>query len=1018
MRLRIHAHHAAFLSAVYFLLGLAGVANTATPAPTDPKSHWAFQPPGPVALPAVQNTNWPRTALDRFILARLEAVGAEPAPAADPRTLVRRMTLDMTGLPPTPEEVDRFVEDCRRARSIELSPPLLNRGQPLPESAISDLIERLLARPAYGERWGRHWLDIARYSDTKGYVYAREERRFVHSPTYRDWVIRAFNEDLPYDRFLLLQMAADQMADPDSPDLAAMGFLTGGRRFIGVTHDIIDDRIDVVTRGTMALTVQCARCHDHKYDPIPIQDYYSLYGVFHGCDDKLTPLSEINDAELAKRRQILDEAMSKHREEAAQRLRQRVGEYLTAQLELEKYPEEGFDQILSADDIIPASVRRWRDFLHTSASRDSVQSILGPWLAVAALSESEFAASGAATLASALRSPGIHPWILRAFTSAPPPKSMREVSERYGRIFTEAETQPETPETAVLRAFLRDPDSPTVVPETGIINNEAFFPTSVTESLWKLQGDVDRRLIELGVPAALIVADRQPGPNPRVFKRGSPSRLGESVPRQFLGILAGPERKPFEHGSGRLELARAIAHPNNPLTARVMVNRLWQHHFGVGLVRTASDFGLRAEPPTHPELLDWLALRFMSEGWSIKAMHRLILASAVYQQSSRPFSPAPAPPATARPDTIAHTTPLIQAKSRSPVRPPGPPAPYASFPVRRLDFEQLRDSMLFVSGELDPAVGGRSADLLDGGNRRRSVYGFVDRQFLPGVLRTFDFANPDIHVAVRYETTVPQQALYFLNGSFAAQRAKALAAATDSLAAPERIRRLYSLLFQRTPTERDVATGLRFLADVAADPPPAPPPVRETPWRYGTGEYDSTRHQLKSFVALPYFSGESWQGAANWPGGATGWAQLTAEGGHPGNTLAHGCIRRWVAPIDAVVRITGSLHHEPEPGDGVRAFIVSSRQGELKSANIHHAEVDMGLNDMSVKAGETIDFIVDIGGTLNSDQFKWAPKITSAEQAWDARKDFTGPKPEPTYLAPWEQYVQVLLLSNEFAFLD
>ena len=236
------------------LLGLAfSLAATATEPPPDAQQHWAFQPVRTIKPPAVKNTAWPKTEIDRFILAKLEGAGLAPGPPADPRTLIRRMTFDLIGLPPTQEEVEQFVAAAKRNR----------------QAAVAQLADRLLASPRYGERWGRHWLDVARYSDTKGYVYAREERYFVHAPAYRDWVIKAFNDDLPYDRFLLLQIAADQLVSPDSRDLAAMGFITGGRRFIGVTHDIIDDRIDVVTRGAMALTVQCARCHDHKYDPIP-----------------------------------------------------------------------------------------------------------------------------------------------------------------------------------------------------------------------------------------------------------------------------------------------------------------------------------------------------------------------------------------------------------------------------------------------------------------------------------------------------------------------------------------------------------------------------------------------------------------------------------------------------------------------------------------------------------------------------------------------------------------------------
>jgi len=908
------------------------------------------------------------------------------------------MTFDLTGLPPTHQEVEQFVKAAHSNR----------------DAAIAQLIDRLLASPRYGECWGRHWLDIARYSDTKGYVYAREERRFVHAPMYRDWIIRAFNEDMPYDRFLLLQLAADQVAPTNSPDLAAMGFVTGGRRFIGVTHDIIDDRIDVVTRGTMALTVACARCHDHKYDPIPTEDYYSLYGVFHGSEDRLVPLAPVEDAELGTRRKKLADMMKKRRDEAASRLRARVGDYLAAQLELKKYPEEGFDQFLGVDDLIPASVRRWRDYLH-QASRS--HAIFAPWSALASLTETEFEVSSNA-LARVLESGGINPLVAAAF--ATPPKSMAEAAARYGRLFADAAKETNAPGAAELVAFLRDPRSPTVVPDTTIINNELFFTTSVVEELWKLQGEVDRRLIELGTPAALTLADREPEPNPRVFKRGSPSRLGEEVPRQFLEVISGPERKPFNQGSGRLELARAIASADNPLTARVMANRIWQYHFGAGLVRTPSDFGLRAEPPSHPELLDWLARRFIAEGWSVKAMHRLILSSAVYQQKaviSESVISSPSPLNGERAGVRGEkATGAVSADSTAGNDPDN--RLLAHFPVRRLDFEALRDAMLAVTGELDLTMGGKPRELLEAGNKRRTIYAFVDRQFLPGTFRTFDFANPDIHVAVRHETTVPQQALFFLNGDFAAARARALAQRSAGKRPEQRVQELHRALYQRDATRAELAAALRFVASAQGDPAPLPPPVHETQWRYGVGEYDETAKRLKSFTALPQFTGSAWQGAASYPGGETGWAQLTAEGGHPGNTRAHACVRRWIAPRAATVQISGTLKHEPEAGDGVRAFIVASAGGELKAVKVHKSKADMSATNVVVKAGDTIDFIVDIGDTLNSDQFLWAPVITAEGTKWDARADFDGPHPAPQYLTPWEQYAQVLLLANEFAFLD
>jgi len=989
----------------------------ATQPPPDARQHWAFHPPGDVAPPAVQGTRWVKTDIDRFILAKLEANRMVPAPPADARSLIRRMSFDLTGLPPTMEEVENFARAAARNRV----------------DAIARLIDRLLASPRYGERWGRHWLDVARYSDTKGYVYAREERRFVHAPAYRDWVIRAFNDDLPFDRFLLLQIAADQLVPAGSPDLVAMGFITGGRRFLGVTHDIVDDRIDVVTRGTMALTVACARCHDHKYDPIPTTDYYSFYGVFHGADERLVPLAASEDKELADKRRKFADKLSQRRDEANARLRSRVGDYLAAQLELNNYPEEGFDQLLSAEDLIPFSVRRWRDFLHQT--RAEPHSIFAPWHALVALKDvpdAEFEKAASVALAPVLDRTNLNRLVRLEFSK--PIMSLREAANRYGAMFGAVNDQwknmiadasktkspqPERlddPAVEELRRFLYDPDAPTVVPDTGIVNTEYYFPTTVCEELWKLQGDVDRRLIALGTHAALVLTDRAPEPNPRVFNRGRASHPGEEVPRQFLEVISGPKREPFQQGSGRLELARAIANADNPLTARVMVNRIWQHHFGSGLVKTPSDFGLRAELPSHPELLDWLARRFVAEGWSVKAMHRLIMSSAVYQQSSV-ISESVISESVEKKGTNVKTR--TGARSADSVVGKDPDNRLlAHFPVRRLDFEALRDAMLAVSGELDLTMGGKPVELLEAGNKRRTVYAFVDRQFLPGTFRTFDFANPDIHVAVRHETTVPQQALFFLNGPFAANCAKALAKRFSDKPPKERVQQLHHALYQRPATKSEVAAALRFITAAETDQAPTPSPVRETQWRYGYGEYDETTKRLKSFTALSHFTGTSWQAAASFPGGEPGWAQLTAEGGHPGNTRAYACIRRWVAPRDATVNIAGTLKHEPEQGDGVRAFIVSSRLGELKSANVHKSTADMSVTNVMVEAGDTLDFVVDIGGTLSYDQFLWAPVITTEDAKWDAHAEFTGPTPPPQLLTAWEQYAQVLLLANEFAFVD
>jgi hypothetical protein len=958
---------------LFLAAALISPAPAAIKPPPDALNHWAFQAPSSPEPPAASDPSL--HPIDRFLRASLADAGLSPATPADSRSLIRRISFDLTGLPPSPVETIAFSQADAANRP----------------AAVAALTDRLLASPAFGERWGRHWLDLARYSDTKGYVYGREERRFAHAPTYRRWVISALNQDLPYNRFLLLQIAGDQLLPPASPDLAAMGFLTGGRRFIGVTHDIIDDRIDVVMRSTMALTIQCARCHDHKYDPVPTADYYSLYGVFQSSTEQLIPLHTTDDAELKKRQDALASAMASHRADAAQRLRSRLADYLNAQRELAKYPEEGFDQILSPSDLIPASVRRWRDWLRTHAS--PAHPIFGPWLTLAALPADRFPDLAAKALAPLLASGSLHPAIAAAFQ--PPPDSPDAVASRYSEVFNAAAAHPDAPGSAALNDLLNDPSGPFQVPATGIVNNELFFPSDTVTALWKLQGDVDRRLIELNAPAALTLTDLPPAANPRIFERGSPARLGPEVPRQLPVILAPHDRQPFQSGSGRLELANAIASPQNPLTARVFVNRVWQHLFGAGLVRTPSDFGLRAGSPSHPALLDWLARDFIQSGWSLKSLLRNLVASRAYQQSHSP----------ANPDASSVLDADNHLLSRA--------------PVRRLDFEAVRDAMLSVSGDLEPASGGPPMEITDPANRRRTVHAWIDRQFVPGTLRSFDFANPDIHVATRHETTVPQQALFFLNGPFASARARSLAAASASLPDPERIQFLHHQLYQRPASAEESASALTFLADAKADADALPPPPPPSPWSCGTGSFDESSQRTAAFTPLPHFTGSAYQGTPAWPGGPTGWAQLTATGGHPGNTRQHAVVRRWTAPISATITITGTLRHEPAEGDGIRAFIISSRHGTLLTADVHHRDLPTAVPSLTVTKGDTIDFLVDIRNELNSDQFLWSPHISTADAAWRADQDFSGPATTPPdFLDPWAQYAQVLLLANEFSFTD
>lgn len=848
--------------------------------------HWAFQPLRPATSGSI----------DEFVRRKLAEQGLKPSPRADERTLIRRASFDLTGLPPVGAQ----------------------------EGSFSQVVDRLLASPQYGEQWARHWLDVARYSDMKGYVYAREEKRWVHATAYRDWVVRSLNHDMPYDRFLLLQMAADQVVPAKSPDLAAMGFLTLGRRFLGVSHDIIDDRIDVVTRGTLGLTVACARCHDHKFDPIPTRDYYALYGVFQSCAEAVVPCAMGEDPKLAELVKKNHDLMTKRREEQMARTRARVKDYQKALTELDKYPEQGFDQIIDEKDLNPFIVHRWKAWVET------------------------------------------HPGV--------------ELTEEA----------------------LKKPDSPAYVPDEHITNNEMYFPTGIITELWKSQGEVDRYLLtnRAAPEQATVLVDRALPSTPRVLLRGNPLTKGDAVPRQFLSLFG--TQQPFAKGSGRLELAKAIIDPRNPLTARVMVNRIWQHHFGRGLVSTPSDFGKQGTAPSHPELLDWLARRFIDSGWSIKAMHRLIMMSETYQQSS---GGGAVDPAHADPDNR-----LLWRMN-----------------PHRLSFEEARDAWLIAAGRLSLEVGGDPLPLFAADNQRRTLYTLVDRENVPAVMRTFDFANPDLSIPQRTETTVPQQALFGMNHPFVVQQAKALLGRVDvkGADAATRVRRIYGHLFQRAPRADEMERALRFVQE---DEPRVIAEVDHAKsWQYGVGEWDESTGRVKDFKELPHFTGSAWQGDEAWPNAKLGWAQLTATGGHPGNDRKHAVVRRWIAPADGTYAVKSTLLHEPAPGDGIRSFISHSQQGRLHAGRLHQGSADLNFDTLAFKEGDTLDFVVDIGEVLNSDQFLWSMRIHQTgnvgaggddvpAETWDAEKDFAA-QPR-SQLNGWEQFVQVLMLANEFMFVD
>jgi cytochrome c553 len=988
-------------------------ATKATVAPINPTSpegitraratHWSLQPVRKPDVPAVQNAAWCLTDIDRFVLAKLEAAGIAPSPPTDRRRWLRRVTFDLIGLPPKADEVTAFEADQ--------SP-----------DAFEKVVDRLLASSRYGERWGRHWLDVARYADTKGYVFT-EERRYPFSYTYRDYVIRAFNRDLPFDRFILEQLAADQLElGDDKWPLAGLGYLTLGRRFGNNINDIIDDRIDVVSRGLLGLTVTCARCHDHKYDPIPTEDYYSLYGVFASSIEpaELPLIAPPVESEayfvFEKERKVREAEVNKFidQQHAAvlDELRSRVGVYLA---EVAKPKASGdvlkdLGRRLNPGELRPQVVTRWRDFLNGTSKQH--HPVFAPWHDFAKLmSDGDVwvaeAARIVASLTDAAESPTRVNSLVKQALGKLPPKSMADVARVYGELLVSvdqewhkllaAEGQTKSfPDEAKeqLRQVLYSDATPSMVSRDDV---QKQLPRDKRDKLRELQKKVEQHKVASpdAPPRAMVLNDAANPIEVHVFIRGQQGRQGPLVPRRFLQVLSKPDEKPFQRGSGRLELAQAIASPSNPLTARVLVNRVWKQHFEVGLVTTPSDFGARGDVPEQRELLDHLAATFMEDGWSIKRLHRRLLLSAVYRQRS---------------DDRAEAA-KVDPENRL----------WWRMNRLRLEWEPLRDSLLAASGRLDTTEGGRPIDLMKTPfSTRRTVYGFIDRQDLPGLFRVFDIASPDVSTGLRAQTTVPQQALFEMNSPFVIEQARHLASRPEiNLASQpsEKIAALYRLIFARPTQPDELSLGQQYLTA-------ATPPIEQTVngWRYGYGEFDGNAKRVTSFTPLPHFQDGRWSGGTILPDPALGWVFLNAGGGHPGDNPRHAAIRRWTASVSGDVRVSGALKHDSLQGDGVRGRIVSSRHGELGTWSTHNRTAETTIERVAIQPGETLDFLVDCVGNTSFDGFGWSPQIElvngspDSRRTWHATRDFSGP--DATSLSALEQYVQALLMSNEFVFVD
>ncbi len=624
------------------------------------REWWSLRPLQSPALPKVKNTRWPVSDIDRFVLAKMEAAKLTPAPDAEPRALIRRMTYDLHGLPPTPEEVEAFVQESRRDA----------------KGAVTKLVDRLLASPRYGERWGRHWLDVVRYADTAG---DNSDYPIPQMHRYRDWVIEAFNRDLPYDEFVRDQLAGDLRGGATDEErfqrIIATGYIANSRRFGSRVDDYpqhltIEDTLDSLGRSFLGLTVNCARCHDHKFDPISTQDYYALYGVFNST----------------------------------------------------RYPWPGIELDKKQRDLV---------------------------------------------------------------LLVPPQKR----AEAEAAIKANAQEQARLDkEVKRLKDELKDAAEEK---KAGLKEQLAKAEKAAGEQLKKAPS----------VELAYAVAEASKIADVRVQQKGDPAKPGETVPRRFLQALGGQELPSGSKTSGREQLAGWIMAKDNPLPARVMVNRIWQNHFGRGIVPTPNDFGKNGKPASHPELLDFLAAKFRDGGWSIKAMHRMILLSRTYQMA---------------------TVRSADALERDPAN-----ELLASFPRRRLDAESIRDGLLSLGGNLDLSAAGahpfppqsqwdftqHKPFKADYSSNHRSVFLMTQRIQRHPYLSIFDGADPSTSTPVRTSSTTPLQALYLLNDAFVHEQSQRVAGRlmAQTADAKKRISNAYELLFARLPVSDEVAGGMAFI---------------------------------------------------------------------------------------------------------------------------------------------------------------------------------------------------------------
>lgn len=837
------------------------------PITQEERDYWAYRPIADVSVPATLNDPNIRTPIDALIAVEMPP-GLSFSEDADRFTLIQRAYDDLLGLPPTIEQIERWVRDTD-PRWYE------------------NLIEQLLRSPHYGERWARHWLDAAGYADSDGYTTADQSRDWAWR--YRDYVTSALNDDKPFDRFIVEQLAGDELAGPKEVDwtdrqvelLTATGFLRMAADGTGSGDDspearnkMIADTLQIVSTTLLGSSVHCAQCHDHRYDPISHADYFALRAVFEPALDWQAwkpPAARLVSLATEQDRAAAAKIESDVAAVAAERASRQAA-----------FIQEVFDgELLKTDEPLRTQLRT--AYETPADQRDAEQSTL---------------------LAG---HPNIH--ITAGNLYQYRPDAAEELKKVDSKI---AEMRAQKPVEQFIQALVEPAGH---VPVTHLFH----------------RGDFNQPKQEIQ-PAALTIASSE----------------GDRV--MF------PLNDPALPTTGRrLAFANWLVADGNPLTARAIVNRVWMHHFGRGLVSTPGDFGQLGGEPTHPTLLDWLATDFVKHGWSLKHLHRQILTSTTFRQSS-----------LRRPDGEA-----IDAENRF----------YWRKSLQRADAEILRDSMLLVSGTLDLELFGKPVAVaeddtgqvrVDATRPRRSLYAQVRRSQPVGMLQAFDAPVMGVNCDVRTVSTIAPQSLMMLNGEFVLDQA--------------------SVVADRAVTRASQATPISGPA-VASWSAEAFVPT----WRYGTGDVDAEAGKIKHFIDLPHYTGTTWQGGETAPDTKFGWVLLNASGGHPGNP-SQPAIRRWTASADGQLSIAGTLTHASANGDGVRSRILSE-SGLHGTWQCQNLAVDTPVTSLTVRAGESVDFVTDCIQHETSDSFTWPVKLTFTPAGHEpviheSMTAFHGPEPD------------------------